>query len=156
MRYSCQEEKMGESPHRTAGRRTREVEAISNVSLGLGQASGSPPALYPIEHEHSRIYSYIPPPSLPLSLPRLPRSFLLCERETSSIFESFSEIAIVFFVSAGCARERGREEEEAEKNERGGSFSISSLFASLLPPSHRQSHSLCASDEADVVLADAQ
>ena len=66
------------------------------------------------------ILVYIYPSSLPSSpLPRA-RSFLLCERETSSIFESFSEIAIVLFVSALLPAAVGRrrrilgEEEEEE------------------------------------------
>ena len=127
MRSSRKEGRGGRVNQRTAGRsRSRSrSRAISRADV----ASGSPPAPYP--KEHSRLYISIVPPFL---FPRA-RSFLLCERETSSIFESFSEIAIVLFVSALLPAAVGRRRIGEEE---GLFYFISVGPRSLLPPSFAQ------------------
>ena len=138
MRSSRKEGRGGRVNQRTAGRsRSR--------SRSRGNITSSKPLPRPTWHLvplprliPKNILVYIYPSSLPPSVPRA-RSFLLCERETSSIFESFSEIAIVLFVSAllpaAAVRRRILEEEEKEEEKRG--FSISSPLA-LAPASIAQ------------------
>ena len=124
----------GRLNQRTAGRSRSRSRSRGNITSRRG-------IWFPSRALSQRTFSfiYIHRPSLPPSLPRA-RSFLLCERETSSIFESFSEIAIVLFVSALLPAAVGRRRRILEEGKEGLFYFISVGPRSCLHRTTSQCH----------------